>query len=116
VVQIECDLAPLQLLAILKQIELELGRKPSTKWAARAIDLDILLWGDRVVADPHLQIPHLELHNRRFALEPLCELSAKARHPVLGCSMLTLLRPLLSQDVVKIASSDIWGAPTREVS
>ncbi len=107
VVQIECDLAPQQLLGILKQIEVELGRKPAAKWEARAIDLDILLWGERVVADPNLQIPHLELHNRRFALEPLCELKGETRHPVLGSSMLTLLRPLLSQDVVRIASWDV---------
>ncbi len=107
VVQIECDLAPQQLLGILKQIEVELGRKPTAKWEARAIDLDILLWGERVVADPNLQIPHLELHNRRFALEPLCELKGETRHPVLGRSMLTLLRPLLSQDVVRIASWDV---------
>jgi 2-amino-4-hydroxy-6-hydroxymethyldihydropteridine diphosphokinase len=116
VVQIECDLVPQQLLGILKQIEVELGRKPAPKWEARAIDLDILLWGERVVADPNLQIPHLELHNRRFALEPLCELKGETRHPVLGSSMLMLLRPLLSQDVVRIPSSDFWGPSAREVS
>src|SRR5262249_33361344 len=113
---VECDLAPHQLLGILKQIEIDMGRKPAPKWSARPIDLDILLWGERVVADSTLQIPHLELHNRRFALEPLCELRGEINHPVLGDRLSTLLRPLLSQDVVKLASSDLWGGPAREVS
>jgi len=116
VVHMECDLAPHQLLGILKQIEVDLGRKPAPKWSSRPIDLDILLWGERVVADANLQIPHLELHNRRFVLEPLCELRGELRHPVLGHALSTLLRPLLSQDVVKLPSSEFWGGPVREVS
>src|SRR5215469_15300094 len=66
VVQMECALAPRQLLSILKQIEMDLGRQPSEKWGPRSIDLDILLWGRQVVVEPNLQIPHRELHNRRF--------------------------------------------------
>ena len=116
VVQMESDLAPHQLLGILKQIEVDLGRKPAPKWSARPIDLDILLWGERVIADPHLQIPHLELHHRRFALEPLCELRGELYHPVLGHRLSSLLLPLLSQDVVKLAPSELWDGRVREVS
>jgi len=106
VVELECALAPLSLLAIIKQIELDLGRTKSERWGARAIDLDILLWGDQVIAEAQLQIPHLELHRRRFALEPLCELIPTAVHPVLGEKMGELLERVQLQDVVKLNSSE----------
>jgi 2-amino-4-hydroxy-6-hydroxymethyldihydropteridine diphosphokinase len=102
VVEIQCGLEPKQLLTILKQIELDLGRIPGgEKWAARAIDLDILLWEGRLVAEPSLQIPHLELHKRRFALEPLNELAPEVRHPLLGVTMAKLLAGLTAQDVIR---------------
>jgi 2-amino-4-hydroxy-6-hydroxymethyldihydropteridine diphosphokinase len=107
VVQLECDLAPQRLLCILKQIETDLGRVPAPRLSARQIDLDILLWGDRLVADANLQIPHLELHRRRFALEPLAELAPEARHPMLGKSVLELLERLEPQDVSRYVPS-LW--------
>ncbi|MGQ0506041.1 MAG: 2-amino-4-hydroxy-6-hydroxymethyldihydropteridine diphosphokinase [Myxococcaceae bacterium] len=105
VVELEADLEPVQLLTILKQIERDLGRTPAEHWGPRTIDLDILLWGDRVVAKPLLQIPHLELHNRRFALEPLCEIAPDARHPILDAPVRKLLGQLLHQDVTKLESA-----------
>jgi 2-amino-4-hydroxy-6-hydroxymethyldihydropteridine diphosphokinase len=102
VVEMECALAPEKLMTILKQIETDLGRVPSGRWGARAIDLDILLWGDRLIAKANLQVPHLELHSRRFALEPLCELNADAVHPALGRTVRQLLQEVLPQDVVKL--------------
>jgi len=114
VVEMECSLAPQQLLAILQQIEVDLGRVRSTRWAPRAIDLDILLWGERLVADLNLQIPHLELHQRRFALEPLCELNPSANHPVLGQTVKELLRNVQQQDVVKLSSTGWRSQPCGE--
>ncbi len=111
VVEMECALAPHRLLCILKQIEIDLGRQKGTRWAPRPIDLDILLWGERLVADADLQIPHLELHKRRFALEPLCELNANAIHPVLGRTVGELLQDVKVQDVVKLSSKE-WRSPT----
>jgi 2-amino-4-hydroxy-6-hydroxymethyldihydropteridine diphosphokinase len=111
VVEMECALQPQQLLTILKQIEIDLGRQKSGRWAPRAIDLDILLWGERLVAEMDLQIPHLELHKRRFALEPLCELNAKAIHPVLGRPVCDLLRDVQEQEVVKLSSEE-WRSAT----
>jgi 2-amino-4-hydroxy-6-hydroxymethyldihydropteridine diphosphokinase len=117
VVRVDCGLQPRQLLAILKQIELDLGReRPSSstsKWGPRAIDLDILLWGAEVVADPNLQIPHLELHKRRFALEPLSELAPNARHPLMGQSVQDILRGLPGQDVVRLDAPD-WAGVASE--
>lgn len=110
VVALDCELSPARLLGILKQIETDLGRRKGMKWGPRKIDLDILLWGRRVVADPNLQIPHLELHKRRFALEPLAELAPDAVHPLVGEQIDRLLAKLGQQDVVRYQSSD-WPEP-----
>ncbi len=100
VVALECSLPPQRLLCILKQIERDQGRHPAgPRWGPRPIDLDILLWEGEIVADPNLQVPHLELHKRRFALEPLAELAPEAEHPVLGMTVLELLTQLDPQDV-----------------
>jgi 2-amino-4-hydroxy-6-hydroxymethyldihydropteridine diphosphokinase len=104
VVELECELSPQALLGILKQIERELGRVPGDEWGPRKIDLDILLWGDQIVADPMLQVPHVFLHERRFALEPLAELAPDARHPVLEVSVREMLEQVGTQDVVRQAS------------
>lgn len=112
-VELACSLTPQRLLCILKQLEQELGRKPAGRWEARAIDLDILLWGEEIIADANLQIPHLELHRRRFALEPLCELEPYAMHPLLGATVRQLLFALGPQDVVKLDSGD-WALDLQE--
>jgi 2-amino-4-hydroxy-6-hydroxymethyldihydropteridine diphosphokinase len=100
VVALECALPPQRMLCILKQIERDLGRQHGgPRWGPRPIDLDLLLWEGEVVADPNLQVPHLELHKRRFALEPLSELAPDAEHPVLGMTVTELLTQLAPQDV-----------------
>ena len=100
VVALECSLPPQRLLGILKQIEKDLGRhQGGPRWGPRPIDLDILLWEGEVVADPNLQVPHLELHKRRFALEPLAELAPNLEHPVLRLTVSELLTQLAPQDV-----------------
>lgn len=103
VVEIETTLEPLRLLSLLKQVEVDLGRQRRKRWGPREIDLDILLWEGQVVAEPSLQVPHLELHKRRFALEPLCELAPLLEHPVTGERMCDLLKKLSSQDCVKFS-------------
>lgn len=108
--ELECDLEPAQLLAIVQQIEKEMGRTKSTHWGPRPIDLDILLWGGRVVADENLQIPHPSLHERRFALEPLSELSPGAVHPIFGLTVAELLSNVQQQDVVRLDSE--WRSAT----
>ena len=83
VAEVETSLDPEALLAVCQGVERELGRVPGPRWGPRLIDVDILLFADRVVALPHLEIPHPRLHLRAFALVPLAELKAEANHPVL---------------------------------
>ncbi|XXF76768.1 2-amino-4-hydroxy-6-hydroxymethyldihydropteridine diphosphokinase [Myxococcaceae bacterium GXIMD 01537] len=102
VVELECTLPPQRLLSILQRIEYDLGRRRGgARYGPRTIDLDILLWDGQVIADPNLQVPHLELHKRRFALEPLSEISPDALHPVMGKTVSEILGQLAPQDVQK---------------
>ena len=78
------ELPPLDLLRHLQEIERELGRRPSERWGPRPIDIDVLLYGDAVIEEAGLRVPHIELANRAFVLAPLAELAAELRHPELG--------------------------------
>jgi len=71
----ECALAPLALLAELKNLEQKMGRKDRGRWAPREIDLDILAYGDVAMDEDGLVIPHPELLNRFFVLAPLVDVA-----------------------------------------
>jgi 2-amino-4-hydroxy-6-hydroxymethyldihydropteridine diphosphokinase len=73
-VRIETELPPRELLERLLGIEQRLGRVRLERWGPRTIDLDLLLFGDLVLDEPGLTVPHPRLAERRFALEPLLEL------------------------------------------
>jgi 2-amino-4-hydroxy-6-hydroxymethyldihydropteridine diphosphokinase len=83
-----------ELLRTLKSIEARLGRTDTAKWAARPIDLDVLLFGDEVRAALEPIVPHPEMHTRRFVLEPLVAIAPNAKHPVLGKTAAELLAAL----------------------
>ena len=84
------SLQPLDLLRHVQAIERELGRRPSAHWGPRTIDLDLLLYGDEVIDEPALRVPHPELPNRAFVLVPLSELAAELQHPERGESVRSL--------------------------
>jgi 2-amino-4-hydroxy-6-hydroxymethyldihydropteridine diphosphokinase len=75
--ELATDLPPKELLERLLEIERELGRDRATerRWGPRVIDLDLLLFGEEAIDDPGLTVPHPRLADRRFVLEPLCELN-----------------------------------------
>jgi 2-amino-4-hydroxy-6-hydroxymethyldihydropteridine diphosphokinase len=95
VVKIESNLSPLVLLARLKAIETEIGRRPSSvRFGPRILDMDILLFGDRILDEPGLSIPHPRMHERRFVLVPFCDIDPEIVHPTLGLKMIKILQRL----------------------
>jgi 2-amino-4-hydroxy-6-hydroxymethyldihydropteridine diphosphokinase len=90
--EVESDLSPIELLDILLKIEIEIGRIRSEKWGPRPIDIDILLYGDQIIGESSLTIPHPRLHERRFALVPLNEIAASFVHPVFRITVKELLQ------------------------
>jgi 2-amino-4-hydroxy-6-hydroxymethyldihydropteridine diphosphokinase len=84
-IQLATRLDPKALLDRLLEIEADEGRtRGVARNVARTLDLDLLLYGDRKLAGPDLEIPHPRLAERPFVLEPLCDLAAEFVHPVLG--------------------------------
>jgi 2-amino-4-hydroxy-6-hydroxymethyldihydropteridine diphosphokinase len=91
VVRLETEVAPRPLLAVCREIQQALGRDLDKRHGPRSLDLDILLYGQRIVREPNLTIPHPRLHRRRFVLEPLAELAPTLQHPLLKHSIRELL-------------------------
>ncbi len=90
--------SPEELLKRLRDIETEMGRlsrSSGENYADRIIDLDILLYGDRVCERPGLSIPHPLMTERKFVLEPLAEIASAWRHPVTGKTIKELLDMLM---------------------
>lgn len=91
VAEIRSERSPRMLFSALKETERRMGRQAGAKWGPRLIDLDLLLYGQEVLREEGLVIPHPELHRRRFVLVPLCEIASYAIHPAFGVSMRGLL-------------------------
>jgi len=83
VAQLDTQTNALGLLRILQGIEADLGRVRTAHWGPRVIDLDILLFGQEVIAEETLRVPHPELAHRKFVLVPLLEVNPDAFHPAL---------------------------------
>lgn len=84
------QLEPLPLLRALQAIETAQGRVRTVRWGARTLDIDLLLYGDRVVSLPELQVPHYGLRERDFVLQPLYDLDPQLTLPD-GTSLRALL-------------------------
>jgi len=101
-VEAETTLFPAQLLARVKKLEVQLGRKPSRAKGPRAIDIDILFYGNAVIQTKDLTIPHASLPERRFVLEPLAELVPSKKHPVSGRTVTEMLSKISGQGATRI--------------
>lgn len=100
----ETELAPIQVLRLLKEIERAMGRQETVRYGPRVIDLDVLLYDDVIFENEVLQIPHPRMHERRFVLEPLAEISPEVVHPKLKKSARELLDDL-SAAIRKLADA-----------
>lgn len=101
VIEVETDLTPRALLTVCKHIEQTLGRRERERYGPREIDLDILLYDNVTINDSDLQIPHAQLHQRRFVLVPLAELAPRYVHPVLHKTIAELLQELTDPKEVR---------------
>ena len=99
-IEIQTTLSPESLLKTLLNIEQQMGRTRSEKWGPRVIDLDILDYEGRMINSKSLTLPHPEMLNRRFVLEPLSEISGSTINPVKNKSIKTLLNELSPIPVV----------------
>lgn len=98
---IETDKTPRELLQLALDIETAMGRLRKREKGARNIDIDVVLFGDCVVDEPGLKIPHPAMDQRRFVLEPLVEIAPQVRHPVLRKTMRELLAALAEGQTVR---------------
>ena len=101
VVLIQTELSAQIVLQKILNIEWKIGRVREEKWGPRLIDIDILFYGDALIDEPELQVPHPELHKRRFTLSPLAEIAPNFIHPTLNKNILQLKNELNDNLIVK---------------
>ena len=102
VVELDTELTAVVLLDYLQGIENEHGRVRGQKWGARTLDLDILLFGEKIIHDDRLTVPHVEMHKRGFVLFPLDEIAPDCVIPNVG-TVNSLLRQVNNLDLAKLA-------------
>lgn len=102
VLEILTTLPPDELLKGCQEVEQFLGRKRVVRFGPRTIDIDLLLYGDQIINEPFLTVPHPRLHQRRFVLEPLAEIAPQLKHPLLNKTPGELLSGLGDQKINRV--------------
>jgi 2-amino-4-hydroxy-6-hydroxymethyldihydropteridine diphosphokinase len=100
-VAIESSVSPERMMAELLGMEQKMGRERVHRKGPRTIDIDILMFGERIVDSPELKVPHPAMHRRRFVLAPLAEIAPEARHPAMKKTVTELLAELPERPVVR---------------
>jgi 2-amino-4-hydroxy-6-hydroxymethyldihydropteridine diphosphokinase len=96
------DLSPTDLLEFIKDVEKDVGRVYRFHWGPREIDIDILFYGDKIINEDYLTVPHPRLHERDFVLLPLIELEPDLVHPVYRKTVKELLDFVNERSVIDI--------------
>ena len=99
--RVETALSPRELLSAVKAVEAEVGRTPTFPNGPREIDVDIILYGDEIVEEDDLVIPHPRMAERAFVLVPLADVAADAVHPALAVTVTRLLTEVDDRDGVR---------------
>ena len=100
--EVQTSLEPSALLERLLSIEDQMGRKREERWGPRSVDLDILLYDNRIVDSDRLTIPHPRMHERRFVLLPLAQIAPRFSHPRLKKSVEELLASCEDRSAVRL--------------
>ncbi|RWU08211.1 2-amino-4-hydroxy-6-hydroxymethyldihydropteridine diphosphokinase [Pedobacter chitinilyticus] len=101
-IAVKSNMPPLQLLQTLLAIEQKMGRVRLERWGERLIDIDLIFYGDLVLSNGEvLQLPHPEMHHRRFVLEPLNEIAENFIHPVFKEKISSILANLTDKLTVQ---------------
>lgn len=97
-IEIETLYSPRELLEKVNQIEAESGRTRDIHWGPRTLDIDIIFYEDKIIDEPDLKIPHVEMHKRLFVLEPLKQIAPYWKHPILNRTVSQILEELKPSD------------------
>jgi 2-amino-4-hydroxy-6-hydroxymethyldihydropteridine diphosphokinase len=112
---VDTELAPHDLLDLLQQMEDDAGRTRTVRWGSRPLDLDVLTFGDQVLHDARLTVPHPGLVYRRFVLDPLAEIAPELVHPELGLTI-TDLQQRLQRRPLKVVLSGGTNTQRQQIS
>jgi len=106
-IALETNLRPAELLVFLRSVELKLGKSPLHRSdLSRPIDLDLLLYGDEIIQEDGLEVPHPRMHERGFVLVPLAEIASESVQPVLRCTVGVLLSRLTDEELKCVHKRD----------
>ena len=109
VAEVKTNLSARDLLRKLQDIETAMGRKRQIKGEPRVVDLDLLFYGQDIITEDNLNVPHPEIYKRRFVLEPLSEIASFYIHPAFGVSIRGLKDRLKDQRIVELYKGSDWA-------